>query len=1413
MRIRRPNDAELGLAEALLTGQRRLSRLNPLEYDAVATALPEVAERAWFDSPARRQQLVAFLDLTVGPWAAKTARNPPPVPWQAVVTAAEEARALLTRRRFDRDVGAHFPEGLDHRDLIRRPEVLTLLVGQPEPARTMLTFERRPTRPAASAACAMLCRFFFGLPEVDWALDLPAIGESCMAAYMLRCAAELHPAAFRGFEPIGITGELTAPLSEDLSGRGIAGHVAGVLEKVTTFFDVHAAGVCIVPSANYKDLLEYRSSAARVRRIPWERVYSFDNFRELMVRFGVTLPVDRGTRFYAHVREAAAQPINDWRYRLRPVGQIVDIPLVEADGAGRGFFLEDLALRVRMTQPRPRIVLQGPPGTGKSFLLRRLHGLLSYGSARLDGPSLFVRAADLRDHDSLHQAIAQELHRAAGPSEWRAAEAKQFIGRSPFTADRTWLLIDGLNELPSARRTAVLKLIQSWAGPVCVTTRRAPEKFDGAWHLEVASPSPSQVKALLDLEEDLAPPGDAPAGPHPPPEVEVLLHDVGVTPFSISLLGMIADEPGGLRGLAPQQVLARQIAAFLERAVSERQLHPKTVQLFLARGETVVGAVAWTTILSGRSTFRLEEVRTVAASWQWGEDDIQRLTQVIEFGGFAEPAGGKAWRFSRAAVAEHYASTFVRSAEGRRQLLDVLDHVVEPAIRGRLVRIALRQNPGETIEALLAVRERPFKALRLAALIAAESEDASVDEGMVVEILRRTLSLRTHLSKGASLLGASTYRREEDLMAPPYATWYQREHSFPEEFLLPADVTRRLTARWKERLRKRAPDLIAALDPAVRALLGDESTATPLGGMSACPIHRRHEPAGDDSVTETLRLLLDLSGGGSSLLRLLTQENRPRTSSLFSLAPHEQDRTELDARIEAIAAHEPLADVALHAWLHHASEPQIARRLPRLIASPRRRTADDLLCHVARRCSAQLRREAILRYAFVWGAVPDGRALPPALAACRAPSLEGRPFPWPIDEAWTLAWQTGALGALPLTEGDATVAKQEFEPLAVAYAYLLDDPCGLARLRALMLWRTFERDYEGFPPHGCLSLEDLRGVVSMLVHDASRAVRLWAMAAVIEFKIPCPEIQASPSYTSPYDGERWLADACLWGSRSVRVDVTLLLNALCSQTPLDGRAIESPSGAPAWARAVPHSDREAYERLIDVVSSREVSLEVARALELAVHRNFHGDHALALLRRIGRHCERLRGQTSTGRAPPDLDEVLAVVRRCTPAGPASEPPEEPTRARAASVRIGVVTLSHYFGWRRSMPDQLVKGSRRGNALLAECRNQLDAARRAGFTPEQLLRREAELRREAAEALVREVLDCPEEAQRMSAETALGRLGGFNASHRALIAEHLRKHPGCTDAIVYWFLAGASEGELLAHWEQIGMPWLISHRGP
>lgn len=82
----------------------------------------------------------------------------------------------------------------------------------------------------------------------------------------------------------------------------------------------------------------------------------------------------------------------------------------------------------------------------------------------------------------------------------------------------------------------------------------------------------------------------------------------------------------------------------------------------------------------------------------------------------------------------------------------------------------------------------------------------------------------------------------------------------PQRKRAPDDVTRRLTARWKERLRKRAPDLIAALDPAVRALLGDESTATPLGGMSACPIHRRHEPAGDDSVTETLRRQPENSG-------------------------------------------------------------------------------------------------------------------------------------------------------------------------------------------------------------------------------------------------------------------------------------------------------------------------------------------------------------------------------------------------------------------------------------------------------------------------------------------------------------------------------------------------------------------------
>jgi hypothetical protein len=82
------------------------------------------------------------------------------------------------------------------------------------------------------------------------------------------------------------------------------------------------------------------------------------------------------------------------------------------------------------------------------------------------GPSLFIEARRCRGR-GLAAALAER---------WPAhAEALEALVRGESPADEVWLLIDGLDELPSTDRRELMAAARRWRGPCVISTRRLPE--------------------------------------------------------------------------------------------------------------------------------------------------------------------------------------------------------------------------------------------------------------------------------------------------------------------------------------------------------------------------------------------------------------------------------------------------------------------------------------------------------------------------------------------------------------------------------------------------------------------------------------------------------------------------------------------------------------------------------------------------------------------------------------------------------------------------------------------------------------------------------------------------------------------------------------------------------------------------
>lgn len=1350
MAIPLPTDDDLARVSRVCAGDLDPRGASPVQMRAVARALPELAERAWFDTGAERVALAHAITGTIWPAVSAMRTMPTIIPWTAMAAGALEALSIL-RHPSPPDLDGAAREIARDRQTLRRPGIYALLHGT-----TAGRVMRRPSRShvdheGEDGICQDLARTLFGVGEMQWTLDVPAHGRSRMAGYLLRTAAEIYPEAFRPFEPIGVTGEL------DAGGNVIAVNEDGIPDKVGQFFRQYPGGTCLLPAAN----LAHRATG-RSKHDPGGdalRTFPVRHLIELLIRFGVVLPDNELTAFFEDVRAAAARRVVDWRHQERAVTDLVELSL-EVEATKTLADWPRLVAEARHSSSPPRLVLQGPPGAGKSLLLRRLHADLSGGELRLDGPSVFVRAKDMPDRDALATAVSLELQRRLGTSRWSLDQINRFLDptASP-TARSTWLLIDGVDEVNASGRVRVIEVARNWPGPVCLATRRVREEIPHASLVNVPALSATQVEHVLALEgrTDLAGPL-VPSRYQPPTQGAAagVRRELTRTPLGVSLLAAAVGTAAELEGLTRFGLLERGIVTLLRRAVRERELDEHAVNAYHLGGNMAVGALAWRMLTSGAQEFSLHDMREAAHSLGLGASELATLLHTIEAAGVVQPSGAECWEFAIRSFAEYCAARYLMGApEGLGELETQLSCLGEPSINETVIHVAVSAEPEPVLALLLRAREQPITALDVASAILLEAEPSRIGETTVIEVLRRRLALETRL--------------EQD----------DERNSLPLSF----GRTEAILARYRGVATRHVEELIDASHPGVRTLLcGSPLTLHPT--EHHCPIHDRPvKPGADlDLIPSRAQLLIKTFAD-------LARRTPPPRSRLFLGYPwdgvKEVSKRDPVRALGVLAGllHDPVDSVrhaALEEWLGLADDRELLQYLPELMTLPDWDAA-EVLRHVAAHRGVSIRREAILRYVLHFGFTPSNCRLSQIVAEVRADTKASRPFSVAVEEAWNAAWECGALGWIhddavsSLTDRVPDEWRERphvYESLLFAYAHMLDDPRAEARLRSLIVWHEIKRDRTRRLERwvGPWTHEHLGKIAIPLLADSALAIRVWALARLCDLKSPSGRDLPRECLNADDNLELWLAWRFVIGRDGARFDPEALVDALCPRREKPRSTAPSSSTNPDWPTwyALPMTADAARGELLDAAADVCASVEVIEKIKATLHEPHRRKAAQELLRHVALECYRRRDAGGDTAKSSTTDEVLALLK-----------PYLPRRWQLAPENYDDFDEPY--------------GEPYDDDNYAEVERLLDYIR------------DSDDRAKARDELLVMVLEGKEKA--WPAQEALERSGGLKPRHQVPIAEHLLQHPGCVDAIALFLKTGATEADLVWLWEKSGVPWL------
>lgn len=1344
-----PTNEDIACADRACQGKLDLGGASPPQLISVARALPEIAERAWFDSDALRVRLRGEIMNAIWPGLVALRTVPTAIPWTVTAAAALEALSIL------RIEALPSLDGFEAADEIRRewralqrPRIYALLHGGTAPGRVVWSSLPHGKRLGECVReCQQIAQGLFGNSDDRWALDSPAQGHSRMAAYLLRAAADRYPKAFRGVEPIGITGEL------NFDGVVVPVEPSGIADKVEQFFRHHPNGTCFLPIKNLPD-------CPRVRKQPLDehvsRIFPFWNLTELFIRLGAVLPEKSVTSFFEAVRNTAAHKLVDWRQHERALVDLIELSLKVEPGAVATTWPE-LMLEARLAQHRARLVLQGPPGAGKSFMLRQLHAALSIGALRLDGPSILIRAKDLPDHNSFPTAVSLELQRTSGACRWSNSEIAAFfdIASSPVVST-TWLLIDGLDEVAAARRERVIGFVRKWPGPVCIATRRIREEIAGSRIVNIAPPATQSVYNMLEKEgrRDLVLALSSlqyPSQPRFP--ASSVVNQLIETPLGVSLLADAVREIDGLTAMTRHVLLGRGIDALLRRAVRERELEEEAVQIFHLETDSALGATAWAMLVSGAEEFSLKDLRQASTSMNLDGNRLQRLLHTVEVGGVVQPSGADCREFVIRSFAEYCAALFLLQAPDRLELLsEGLPYLGEPSINDVFVQVASQGDPDSVIELLLESNDHPITALDLASGLLLDVNAGQLYEDTIVEVMKRRVALETRFA-----------RNEEDQVVP-----------------LTSGLTLRIIKRFREIASRHIDVLIDASHPGMRAMIeGIPLLLQPF--ELPCPIHKEHRARGTDfdlvpsGVTSIIELFLELAGRDPPLRThlflwsgLWDDDAIKQLQRLYPDRTYELLENLLDDPVSSVRQE------ALDAWLRLSTDQDIHPRLAEFMERGDNEVI-SVLRHVASRCGLSIRREAILRFVLNMDLISSSVKVPRELdkfCDCWDSSVHD------VDDAWDLAWDSGVLGWLPDPSKNAWMKSDDereergiVQALAFAYAYMMDDPRPEARLGALSVWELIERNRWRRPwSDGYLSR-----TAPALLRDTYCEIRCKVLDFLVERKVLATALPKMLLFSDD-DRERWLAWRYLVQSGRQKVNVEDLVRALrpgAFEYEVEGAPI-LPDGvlrSISWGVDLIDSDG-ALKALMDAISSEIVEISFVKRLKIMLKRGPNSKEARSLLKHMARRCHRRKCEITVRDAA--LDAVCELLEQFLPEG------------------WGPPIDDYYDDYDDdSYDDPEWDYNREVQQLLDTIKSAPDLA-------------------EARDQLLAKALEGDESLG--IALDALERSGGLKPRHKGPIVAHLRDQPGCADALELFFKASGTEKELFDLWKELAVPWLSVLRG-
>ncbi|HTN86996.1 MAG TPA: ATP-binding protein, partial [Sorangium sp.] len=610
--------------------------------------------------------------------------------WPELIAAMAVVLELLCGT-LPREVAEHLaahPHLRPHFDELRAPWQSFALVVDHEarPVRLLVTASGRPGHDGELPSVPSVEQ----RDDIRWWIEgeRPG-GRSHTLLLALLALAQWGELRLPGSRPFAATGELAS------DGRTIL-RVESLIDKLHAWFDAEPGGLLVTPAPAPEEVhrllrpFDRHAGATRkmraFRELPLDRWLAAASLEELRVKLERWLSLEADVAELGLIawdgRRLEPEALAAWRFEW-----------VQADGApsperiGDDMIL-DACWQVVAGSPRGArpsgVVIYGEPGSGKSLLSRILER--RFVSGPLGALGLAVRRSARELAGALQSAPEVSLPELLAG---RAPDLRATLYRNLLAARRLFVIVDGLDEVPSHELAAIGRRLADHHAPFIATsraTRAGLDTFPSHLDLRIQPLQRHDGADLLqqlgrrDLAEQLR------YGQFSSPLRQWRASDpvdaLCRTPFHVSLLAQLVNAGEHLHDVDPAELYRRAFEALLEHAVGDERLTAEQADLLRRTLPSLAGAMAldWLRSPSGFLDDSAVTVRLEAAGLS-GREGIA-AQRALEFGYLLAPGAGN-WEFSHRALAEWTAASAL-ALNARRHLHRLEDSgISDPAAAER----------------------------------------------------------------------------------------------------------------------------------------------------------------------------------------------------------------------------------------------------------------------------------------------------------------------------------------------------------------------------------------------------------------------------------------------------------------------------------------------------------------------------------------------------------------------------------------------------------------------------------------------------------------------------------------------------------------------------------------------------------